>query len=110
MFFLSENSNKIDTLDHETSWKNSSRRPKLKNTDQDVNYRGLSKYDINMQNHLLPSSDNNEMDNEINPRYNYYNSIPLVNYKTNLVDRMWKDETLGHFFKSYSKRNFTDGK
>ena len=54
--------------------------------------------------------DNNELDNEIHPRYNYHESIPLINRKNVIFDKIKKHDNSDNFIKSYSSRNFTNGK
>lgn len=54
--------------------------------------------------------DNNELDNEIRPRYNYYESIPLISTKNDVLDKIKKHRNYDNFMKSYTSRNFTNGK
>ncbi|XP_065212877.1 GATA zinc finger domain-containing protein 14-like [Planococcus citri] len=76
-------------------------------TNRDTSIPNKVKYESNIQ---PPRSnwDNNELDNEIHPRYNYYESIPLMNTKNIVFDKIKKHRNYDHFMKSYSSRNFTN--
>lgn len=104
----------IEEKKHRRKGKKRKNRKKKKNNNDNNQFPISNQIPINEPSNTSykghSNSDNNEMDNEIRPSYNYYNSVPVVDSRKSQRNTLKRNQHLNIFLTTYLKRNFTEGK
>lgn len=105
----------IEEKKHRRKGKKRKHRKKKKNNNHSNQFPISNQIPINEPSNISykgnSNSDNNEMDNEIRPSYNYYNSVPVVDSRNSQRNTLKRNQHHNTFLtSSYLKRNFTEGK
>lgn len=102
----------IEEKKHRRKGKKRKNRKKKKNNNDNNQFPISNQIPINEPSNTSykghSNSDNNEMDNEIRPSYNYYNSVPVVDSRKSQRNTLKRNQHLNIFLTTYLKRNFTE--